>query len=130
MEKNTEQLDRRMTPAEQDALECPPSQPMTPQQAAGILRSANLGGVLRAAADMGAEALERQVTQKELDSSRREGCEYWEQELADKLTDITGIVYVKVKNKFCPICGRPLTEDARLELVGRIGGNDGTTDNE
>lgn len=34
---------------------------MTPQQAAKILRSANLGGVLRTAAELGAEALERSI---------------------------------------------------------------------
>lgn len=30
--------------------------------------------------------------------------------------------------KFCPNCGRPLTEEAWAELEQRIGGNDGTTD--
>lgn len=34
---------------------------MTPQQAAKILRSANLGGVLRTAAELGAEALENKT---------------------------------------------------------------------
>ena len=34
---------------------------MTPQSAVNILRNANLGGVLRVAADMGIEALEREI---------------------------------------------------------------------
>lgn len=38
-----------------------PMNAMTPQQAAKILRSANLGGVLRTAAELGAEALERSI---------------------------------------------------------------------
>lgn len=49
-----------------------------------------------------------------------------EQALMDKLTELTGIVYVKVKNEFCHTCGRPLTEEAWEELERRI--NDGTAD--
>lgn len=30
--------------------------------------------------------------------------------------------------KFCPICGKPLTEEAWAEMEGKIGGNDGTGD--
>ena len=43
-----------------------------------------------------------------------------EQALMDKLEDLTGIVYVEVKNEFCPVCGRPLTEVAWAELERRI----------
>lgn len=32
------------------------------------------------------------------------------------------------KIKFCPFCGKPLTEEAWAELESRIGGNDETTD--
>lgn len=45
-----------------------------------------------------------------------------EQALMDKLTELTGIVYAKVKNEFCHTCGRPLTEEAWAELERRIGG--------
>ena len=31
-----------------------------------------------------------------------------------------------IEIKFCPICGRPLTEGACAELERKIGGNDGT----
>ncbi len=46
-----------------------------------------------------------------------------EKAIMDKLTELTGIVYVKVKNEFCHTCGRPLTEAAWAELERRIGGN-------
>ena len=45
-----------------------------------------------------------------------------EQELMDKITDITGIVYVDVKKRFCPVCGRPTNEGAWAELERRING--------
>ena len=90
-------------------------------------------------------SLRAQQTPAKLDRSRWEGCpacneeifarrrQYMrpviapltpEQELMDKLTDLTGIVYVKIKNKFCPQCGKPQTEEAWAELERRIGGND------
>lgn len=51
-----------------------------------------------------------------------------EQEIMDKLAELTGTVYCKLEHRFCPMCGRPLTEEAWAELERRIGGNDGTDD--
>lgn len=97
------------------------------------------------ASRMGASALRAQPAK--LDRSRWKGCpdckgEFFEkrrqymrpvmepltpeQALMDKLTELTGIVYVKVKNEFCHTCGRPLTKEAWEELERRLGGNDGT----
>lgn len=92
---------------------------------------------------MASEALRTQQAHTRLDRSRWEECpdckgevfakrrQYMrpvmepltpEQALMDKLTELTGIVYVKVKNEFCHTCGRPLTEEAWAELERRIGG--------
>lgn len=38
----------------------------------------------------------------------------------------TAIGYFDIN--YCPVCGRPLTEEAWTEMERRIGGNDGTTD--
>lgn len=92
-------------------------------------------------------ALRTQQAPAKLDRSRWEGCECCkdelyvkrhqymrpvlapltpEQTLMDRITELTGIVYVKINNKFCPFCGHPLTEEAWAELERRI--NDGTND--
>lgn len=87
--------------------------------------------------------LQAQQAPVNLDRSRWEGCRFCEskifvkrhqylrpviapltpeQELMDKLADLTGTVYVEIKNKFCPMCGRPLTEEVWAELESRVGG--------
>lgn len=76
-----------------------------------------------------------------LDRSRWKGCDYcnaniyvkvkkylrpllaaatYVGELRDKLEDLTGGAYVGVPKKYCPICGRPLTEEAWAELERRL----------
>lgn len=98
---------------------------------------------LKEACRMATEALRAQQAHTRLDRSRWEECpdckgevfakrrQYMrpvmepltpEQALMDKLTELTGIVYVKVKNEFCPFCGRPLTEEAWAEMERRITG--------
>lgn len=93
------------------------------------------------------EALRAQQSPAKLDRSRWKGCEHcttgrdyndykkWtEGELGeiriskDELNIDVGPYWETVKIKFCPFCGRPLTEEAWAELERRIGGNDGKTD--
>lgn len=95
-----------------------------------------------AALTMAIAALRAQQTPAKLDRSRWKACrrcceeevfvkrrQYMrpimapltpEQELMDRLTELTGIVYVKAQNKFCPFCGRPLTEEAWTELEKKL----------
>lgn len=87
------------------------------------------------ACEVAVEALREQQAPSKLDRCRWEGCEYC---LEDK-----GIVTFEVpdeieipeedvkmgwveKPQYCPICGRPLTEEAWAEMEGRI--NDGAAD--
>ena len=67
------------------------------------------------ASRMGASALRTRPAN--LDRRRWEGC--WVCNNRDNVLSYS---------KFCPCCGRPLTEEAWSELERRIGGNDGTTD--
>lgn len=78
-----------------------------------------------------------------LDRSRWKGCEYCKakiyvktknffrpllapatyiEELRNKLEDLTGEVYVEISKRYCPFCGRPITEEAWADLERRIGG--------
>lgn len=50
-----------------------------------------------------------------------------EQELRDRLSDLTGEVYVTVNKRFCHVCGKPIIEKAWAELERMIGGKDGKT---
>lgn len=96
---------------------------------------------------MAIAALRAQQTPAKLDRRRWKGCDYCDAniyvkvkkhlrpllapatyvgELRDKLEDLTSEAYVEVHKKYCPLCGRPLTEEAWAELERRI--NDGTTD--
>ncbi len=85
------------------------------------------------ACEVAVEALKMQHGPTKLDRSWWEGCELCqealfvkrvqylrpltapltqEQEIMDKLAEHTGIAYYKLESRFCPICGRPLTEEA------------------
>jgi len=67
---------------------------------------------------LGASALRAQQKPAKLDRSRWEGCEYCKD------------IPKSILKGFCYACGRPLTEEAWADLERRIGGNNGTTDNE
>lgn len=124
---------------------------MTREEAIGTLEILKIFDApdLSKAVKMAIAALRAQQESAKLDRSRWEGCEACgdkffvarrqymrpiiapltpEQALMDKLTDLTGIAYVRFSCKFCPACGRPLTEEAWAELERRIGGNDGKDD--
>lgn len=68
----------------------------------------------REAAKIAIAALCAQQTPAKLDRSRWEGCTLcrgvtgWTQDLDDE--------HHEVEFLFCPVCGRPLTEEARAEL--------------
>lgn len=96
-EELSKAIQRDMPPRE-------PLPPLTPQKAAGILRDANLGGVLRRAADMGIRAL----TCPDLERDTWQECE------ACKMARYRG-------EQYCPKCGHPLTEIAWKEMERRIG---------
>lgn len=99
------------------------------------------------ACEVAVAALREQLAPAMLDRSRWEGCEFCqealfvkriqclrpatapltqEQEIMDKLAELTGTTYCKLESRFCPICGRPLTEETWAELERRI--NDGAAD--
>ncbi len=73
---------------------------------------------LKEACRVTAAALRAQQSVK-LDRSRWEGCRFCGDE------EVVNFLLAK-KEKFCPYCGRPLTEEAWAELERRIGGNDET----
>lgn len=117
--------------------------PLTPQKAASILRDANLGGVLRRAADMGIRALTwprlARDTWQECEACRDcHNCRYYSAPVVEdpcvECTESKEVFHPKWEPgfDFCPHCGRPLTEEAWLKLEEdywrRIGGNDETTD--
>lgn len=102
---------------------------------------------LKEACRMASEALRTQQTHIKLDRSRWEGCAECEAVYGEDDWDCAGLheyrivdCYLQyfdhqfgwegVKIKFCPNCGRPLTEEAWAELERKIGGNNGATDNE
>lgn len=81
-----------------------------------------------------AAALRAQQTPAKLERNRWEGCEYCEYSSAisydshgdgifivfDESPKISGFDW-EAKIKYCPFCGKPLTEEARAELERRIG---------
>lgn len=84
---------------------------------------------------MAIDALRTQQTTTKLDRNKLDGCEWchdevffdnedMELELQHPLEDEPRMVYPN----YCPMCGRPLTEEAWAELERRIGGSNGTTD--
>lgn len=84
---------------------------------------------------MGLDALHAQQTTTKLDRNKLDGCEWchdevffdnedMELELQHPLEDEPRMVYPN----YCPMCGRPLTEEAWVELERKIGGCNGTTD--
>ena len=88
------------------------------------------------ALDMAVSALRDQQAPAKLDREQWEGCG-----LCKKASRISGSAFVHYGHeevayegltfsymKYCPRCGRPLTEEACAEPERRIGGNDGTTD--
>ena len=80
---------------------------------------------------MAVAALRAQQTPAKLDRSRWEGCEYCLEgkgivtfEVPDEIEipeDAVKFGWVK-EPEYCPICGRPLTEEAWAELERKIGG--------
>lgn len=84
---------------------------------------------------MAVSVLHAQQTTAKLGKNKWEGCEWchneaffdnedMELELQHPLEDEPRMVYPN----YCPMCGRPLTEEALSELERRIGGSNGTTD--
>lgn len=71
---------------------------------------------------MSVVALKAQQDPAKLDRSRWEGCEW----CIGFCPNVTGDPHWNYK--FCPMCSRPLTEEAWAELERRIGGNNETTD--
>lgn len=69
-----------------------------------------------------------------LDRSLWEGCYTCNNTPGIMLGEITMCIGKRILTtkthefKFCPECGRPLTEAAWAELERKIGGNDGTVD--
>lgn len=43
-----------------------------------------------------------------------------EQELRDKLLDMTGEVYVNIPKKYCPYCGAAMTDEAVQMVMKRL----------
>ena len=88
--------------------------------------------ILLAERDAAVDALRAQ--QPPLDRSRWEGCNFCNYELENypsinACNDDWGDYSVSTyKPSYCPICGRPLTEEAWAEMERKVGGNDGTTD--
>ena len=75
-------------------------------------------------------ALRAQQTSAKLDRSRWEGCEFCLSERQDQGPCVCACSSFNISNKqyatrFCPVCGKPLIEEAWAELERRIGGNDG-----
>lgn len=48
--------------------------------------------------------------------------------VGDEMSCNVGLFWTTEKIKFCPYCGKPLTEEAWAEMEQRIGGNHGTAD--
>lgn len=71
------------------------------------------------ALNMAISALRAQQTP--LDRSRWEGCHYCDdQETVMELDWIYGLDHILHDYKFCPMCGRPLTEEAWAEMERRL----------
>lgn len=78
---------------------------------------------LDVALNMALDALRTQQTHAKLGRSRWEGCHYCDgDETAMELDWIYGLDHILTDYKFCPMCGRPLTEEAWAELERRISG--------
>ncbi len=72
-------------------------------------------------------ALHAQQTSAKLDRSRWEGCEFCLSERQDQGPCVCACSSFNISNKqyatrFCPVCGKPLIEEAWAELERRIGG--------
>ena len=116
----------------------------------GEVRSNTTVRELKEACRVAAGALNAQLPRK-LDRSRWEGCEHCKGDLEGYTScfrDAEGRsrrLYIPegkamivapgkynhqfcIPIKYCPFCGRPLTEESWAELERRIGGNDGTAD--
>ncbi|MDE6261579.1 MAG: hypothetical protein K2M42_12135 [Oscillospiraceae bacterium] len=105
----------------------------------GEIRNDTTVRELKEACRAAAAALRAQQAPAKLDRSQWEGCEWCisldksvgAHECGEMLA-IRGVQYTRcgdgttysVKEQFCPICGRPLNEEAWAELERRIGGND------
>ena len=68
-----------------------------------------------------------QVKPAKLDRSRWEGCEFCLSERQDQGPCVCACSSFNISNKqyatrFCPVCGKPLIEEAWAELERRIGG--------
>lgn len=78
---------------------------------------------LAVALNMALDALRAQQTHANLDRSRWEWCHYCDgNETVMELDWIYGLDHILTDYKFCPMCGRPLTEEAWAELERRING--------
>lgn len=65
-----------------------------------------------------------------LDRSMWDGCEWCHSHVYTKVAYTLcnkniGATYENVPMQYCPVCGKPLTEEAWTELERKIGGNDG-----
>lgn len=96
------------------------------------------GSDYKKAVDVLEADLRAKQTTAKLDMGRWSGCR-----MCRGATALSGSVFIhKGENPvssdgftfgtmgFCPVCGKPQTEKALAELEMRIGGNDGTTDNQ
>ncbi len=109
---------------------------MTNEEAAKVLSLIRImdGPGLKEAVDMAISALLAQQSSAKLDRSRWEGCYTCNNIPGIMLGEITMCIGKRILTteshelKFCPECGKPLTEEAWAEMERRIGGNDETTD--
>lgn len=100
---------------------------------------------LKKSLEMAIVALRAQKEPAKLDRSRWEGCEMCNRTYRPPEWNGGGSYDFRVSQnalfyhdskygwegievKFCPMCGKPLTEEAWAEMERKIGGNDGTTD--
>lgn len=69
------------------------------------------------------DSLRTQQTTKKLDRSQWDGCPFCRGKEDDR-NDENHIL----RQRYCDVCGKPLTELAWVELERKIGGSNGTTD--
>lgn len=72
---------------------------------------------------MAIDALHAQQSTKKLDRSQWDGCPFCRGKEDDR-NDENHIL----RQRYCDVCGKPLTELAWAEIERRIGGSNGTTD--